>query len=74
MFCPYPTTCIYDRYKLTGVHSCAVPKRPFAMTAKNMLEHEIHLLEGIRHRTSQQQQALERLRRKYVEEFGEDAL
>lgn len=25
MLCPYPTTCIYDRYLQTGVHFCAMP-------------------------------------------------
>ena len=72
MFCPYPTTCMYDRFKLTGVHSCAMPKCPFALTAKSMLEREIRLLAGVKHQTPQQREALERLRRKCREEFGGD--
>lgn len=72
MFCPYPTTCMYDRFKLTGVHSCAMPKCPFALTAKSMLEREIRLLAGVKHQTPQQREALERVRRKCREEFGGD--
>lgn len=72
MFCPYPTTCMYDRFKLTGVHSCALPKCQFSLTAKSMLEREISLLAVVKHQTPQQKEALKRLREKYRDEFGGD--
>lgn len=49
-----------------------LPKCPFALTAKSMLEREIRLLAGVKHQPPQQREALERLRRKYREEFGGD--
>lgn len=61
MFCPYPTTCEYDDYWKTGVHYCGAGRCQYNMTAKVMLEHEIGLLEQIRHRTERQEQVLERL-------------
>lgn len=70
MFCPYPTTCMYDRIKLTGVHSCAMPKCPFALTAKSILEREIELIQGIHRKTLMQARALAKLQRKYQEELG----
>lgn len=72
MFCPYPTTCEYDDYWKTGVHYCAAGRCQYIMTAKSMLEREIRLLAGVKHQTPQQREALERLRRKYREEFGGD--
>lgn len=72
MFCPYPTTCIYDRFQHTGVHSCATPRCPFAMTAKTLLEREIQLLDGIEQKTKGHKKALARLREKYRIEFGGD--
>lgn len=61
MFCPYPTTCEWDAYRKTGVHFCNIGKCQYSLTAKAMLEHEIGLLEQIRHRTERQEQVLERL-------------
>lgn len=72
MFCPYPTTCEWDAYRKTGVHFCNIGKCQYSMTAKIMLEREIRLLAGVKHQTPQQREALERLRRKYREEFGGD--
>lgn len=74
MFCPYPTTCIYDRYRVAGVHSCSTPVCPFRMQAKTMLEQEIALLEGIRHKTEGQKEAICRLCSKYKAEFGGGAM
>ena len=74
MFCPYPTTCIFDRYRVAGVHSCSTPVCPFRMQAKTVLEQEIALLEGIRHKTEGQKEAVRRLRSKYKAEFGGDAM
>lgn len=74
MFCPYPTSYIYDRYLRTGVHSCAMPVCPYRLTEKNLLEQEVGLSEGIGNPTPEQREALERLREKYREEFGGDAM
>ena len=74
MFCPYPTTCIYDRYRATGVHSCAMPVCQFRLQAKNLLLQEIRLLEGIRNKTRGQKETIARLREKYNDEFGGDAM
>lgn len=72
MFCPYPTSCIWYDIKKAGVPFCVLPKCPFALTAKSMLEREIRLLAGVKHQPPQQREALERLQRKYREEFGGD--
>ena len=74
MLCPYPTTCMYDRYRVAGVHSCSTPACPFQLQAKVMLEQEIALLEGIRHKTEGQKEALRRLRGKYKAEFGGETM
>ena len=71
MFCPYPTTCEWDAYRKTGVHFCNIGKCQYSMTAKAMLEQEIRFLAQIRHKTEGQQQALDRLGKKYREEFGD---
>lgn len=75
MFCPYPTTCIYDRWRKTGVHSCAMPVCQYGMTAKAMLENEIGKLEQVRHKTERQKQKLEEIRaqlQKLNSQFWED--
>jgi len=69
VFCPYPTSCIYDRYKDTGVHSCRMPVCQFKVTAEAMLRHEIELLSRIVHKTKEQKLALEKLKKKCEEEF-----
>ena len=69
VFCPYPTSCIYDRYKDTGVHSCRMPVCQFKVTAEAMLRHEIELLSRIVHKTKEQKSALEKLKKKCEEEF-----
>lgn len=74
MLCPYPATCIHDQFRLTGVHFCSSPKCPYRMTAKAMLQNEIGLLSRIRHKTPGQKAALEKLRKKYLEEFGGDEI
>lgn len=74
MFCPYPTTCEYDDFWKTGVHYCGAGKCRYSLTAKAMLENEIRFLERIAHPTPEQREALERLREKYREEFGGDAM
>lgn len=61
MFCPYPTTCEWDDFHKAGRHLCLRVKCPYQLTAKAVLEHEIGLLEQIRHRTERQEQVLERL-------------
>lgn len=72
VFCPYPGKCEYDRFVHTGMHSCSTPKCPYQLQAKALLEHEIKLLEGIRHKTPEQKNALEKLKRKHKQEFGRD--
>lgn len=72
MFCPYPGKCENDRYIQTGVHSCAAPKCPYQLHAKAILEREIQLLEGIPSKTKSQKKAIERLKKKYWEEFGKE--
>lgn len=69
MFCPYPTSCIYDRFRLTGVHSCAMPTCQYSMTAKEMLSREIEMLARIKCKTQSQEKALKKLKEKYGEEF-----
>lgn len=65
---------MYDRYRVAGVHSCSTPACPFQLQAKAMLEQEIALLEGIRHKTEGQKEALRRLRGKYKAEFGGETM
>lgn len=74
MFCPYPTTCEWGAYRKTGVHFCNIGKCQYGMTAKAMLESEIGKLEQVRHKTQGQKEAIKRLREKYCEEFGGDAM
>lgn len=70
MFCPYPTSCIWYDIKKAGVPFCVLPKCPYRLTAKSMLEQEIALLEGIRRKSEAQKAAIARLRAKYKQEFG----
>ena len=71
MFCPYPTTCEWDDFHKAGRHLCLRVKCPYQLTAKAMLEQEIRFLAQSRHKTEGQQQALDRLGKKYREEFGD---
>lgn len=72
MFCPYPTSCINDRFKETGVHSCRMPVCQYRMTAEAMLRQEIEMLSRITKKTKVQKKAIERLKKKYWEEFGKE--
>lgn len=72
MFCPYPTSCIWYDIQKAGVPLCVLPKCPYRLTAKSMLEQEISLLEGIRKKSESQKAAIARLRAKYKQEFGGD--
>lgn len=47
-----------------------LPKCPYRLTAKSMLEQEIALLEGIKRKSEVQKAAIARLRQKYLQEFG----
>ena len=71
MFCPYPTTCEWDDFHKAGRHLCLRVRCPYQLTAKAMLEQEIRFLAQIRHKAEGQQQALDRLGKKYREEFGD---
>lgn len=49
-----------------------LPKCPYRLTAKAMLEQEIMLLEGIKRKNDAQKAAIARLREKYKKEFGRE--
>ena len=72
MFCPYPTSCIWYDIKKAGVPFCVLPKCPYRLTAKSMLEQEIALLEGIKRKSEVQKAVIARLRQKYLQEFGRE--
>lgn len=69
MLCPFPTKCMYDRYKIAGVHFCAIPSCPYHEVAELMLREEIEALERMRRRTPRQEMMLAQLRMKYKENF-----